>query len=81
MNKLKMDKNLNVRPESIKLLEEIIGKKREEITLLTLLLAILFWMCLLRQGKQKKKKWDYIKQKIFCTAKKTINKTKRQPTK
>ena len=47
-NKLKMD--LNVRLETIKLLEENMG-----VRFLTSVLAIFFWICLLRQGKQKQK--------------------------
>ena len=66
-------KDLNVRPETKKLLKENIGRTLDDI----------------KQDdppprvtkiKTKVKKWDLFKLKIFCTAKETISKVKRQPS-
>ena len=70
-------KDLNVRPETIKLLEENIGKTLSNINHSRLLYdpppRIL-------EIKAKINKWDLIKIKSFCTEKETINKVKRQPS-
>ena len=74
------DKNLRkagVRPETIKLLEENIGKTLSDIYHSRILydtpLRIL-------QIKAKINKWYLIKLKSFCTAKEIISKVKRQPS-
>ena len=70
-------KDLNVRPETIKLLEENRGKTLSNINHSKILydppLRIL-------EIKGKINKWDLMKLKSFCTAKETINKVKRQPS-
>ena len=70
-------KDLNVRPETIKLLEENIGKTLSDINHIRILYdpppRIL-------EIKAKINKWDLIKIKSFCTTKETISKVKRQPS-
>ena len=70
-------KDLNVRPETIKLLEENISKTLSDINHSRILydppLRIL-------EIKAKISKWDLIKIKSFCTTKETISKVKRQPS-
>ena len=70
-------KDLNVRPETIKLLEENIGKTLSNINHSRILydppLRLL-------EIKAKINKWDLIKIKSFCTIKETISKVKRQPS-
>ena len=70
----KLIKDLNVRPETIKLLEENIGKTLSDINHS----KILYDPPPRVMGiKAKIKKWDLIKLKSFCTTKETISKVKR----
>ena len=70
-------KDLNVRPESMKLLEENLGTMLFDICLSNIFSSTMSDRT--RETVEKINKWDYIKLKSFCTAKETINKTKRQP--
>ena len=70
-------KDLNVRPETIKLLEENIGRILSDINYSKIpynppprVMEI----------KTKISKWYIIKLKIFCTTKETISKVKKQPS-
>ena len=70
-------KDLNVRSEIIKLLEENIGRTLDDINQSKI-------VCdpppRLKEIKTKVNKWDLLKLKRFCTAKETISKLKRQPS-
>ena len=69
-------KDLSVRQEAIKILEEKAGKNLFDLGHSN----FLFNMSLeSRETKAKMNSWDLIKIKSFCTAKETISKTKRQP--
>ena len=70
-----MIKDLNVRPETIKLLEENIGK-----TLCDINHSRILPPPRAMEIKAKINKWDLIKLKSFCTMKETISKVKRQPS-
>ena len=70
-------KDLNVRPETIKLLEENIGRTLNEINQ-----SKIFYdpPPRVKEIKTKINKWDLIKLKSFSTMKETISKVKRQPS-
>ena len=70
-------KDLNVRPETIKLLEENIGKTLSDIKHSKILYDP---PPRVMEIKAKINKWDLIKLKSFCTTKETISKVKRQPS-
>ena len=69
-------KDLNVSPETIKISEENIGSKISDIAHSNVFSDI---SPQARETKEKINKWDYIKLESFCTAKKIINKMKKQP--
>ena len=70
-------KNLNVRPNTIKLPEENIGRKFLDISY-----SIIFsdLSPKVEEIKTKINKWDQIILESLCRAKDIINKAKRQPT-
>ena len=70
-------KHLNVRPETIKLLEEHIGRTLDDTNQSNILYDP---PPRVMEIKTKVNKWDLIKLKSFCTAKETICKVKRQPS-
>ena len=70
-------KDLNVRPETIKLLEENIGRTYDDINQSKIPYDLPLRVM---EIKPKLNKYDLIKLKSFCTAKETISNMKRQPS-
>ena len=70
-------KDLNVRQDSIKILEENTGNTLFELSHSNFLQYISMKA---KEIKAKVNYWDFIKIRSFCTAKDTVNKTQRQPT-
>ena len=75
--KSKCIKDLNVRPETIKLLEENTGRTLDNVNQSKILYDP---SPRVTEIKTKVNKWDLIKLKRFCTAKETVSKVKRQPS-
>ena len=70
-------KDLNIRPETIKFLEEKIGKTLSDINHTR---NVYDPHPRILVTKAKITKWDLMKLKSFCTAKETISNVKRQPS-
>ena len=74
---LKWIKDLNVTPETIKLLEENIGNTFSDVNHSRILYDP---PSRVMEIKAKINKWNLIKIKSFCTTKENISKVKRQPS-
>ena len=70
---LKWIKDLSVRPETIKFLEENIGRTLDDMNQSKILYDT---PPIVMEIKTKVNKWDLIKRKSFCTVKETISKVK-----
>ena len=76
-NKFKMDQRLNIRPKTIKIVEENIGSKILATASSNILSDI---SPQAKETKEKINKWDYRKRKSLFTAKEIINRRKSQLT-
>ena len=72
--RVKWIKDLNVRPETIKLLEESIGRTLNDMNQSKILYDP---SSRVMEIKTKVNKWDLIKLKSFCTAREAISKVKK----
>jgi hypothetical protein len=70
-------KDLNIKPDTLNLIEEKVGKSLELIGTGRYFLNRIPMVHILRSRIDK---WDLIKLKSFCKAKGIVNKTNRQPT-
>ena len=75
--KTKWIKELHIKPETLKLIEEKVGKSLEDMGTGEKFLKRTAMACAVRSRIDK---WDLIKLQSFCKAKDTVNKTKSPPT-
>jgi hypothetical protein len=75
--KSKWIKDLHIRPETLKLIEEKVGKSLKDMGTGQKFLNRTAMACAVRSRIDK---WDLIKLQSFCKAKDTVSKTKRPPT-
>ena len=76
-DKFKMDERSKCEKDSIKILEENTGNTLFELSHSNFLQDT---SAKAKETKAKMNYWDFIRIRSFCTAKDTVNKTKRQPT-
>jgi hypothetical protein len=75
--KSKCNKELHIKPETLKLIEEKVEKSLEDMGTGEKFLNRTAMACAVRSRVDK---WDLIKLQSFCKGKDTVNKTKRPPT-